>query len=115
MKPRLFGGIGPPIPDVPWGVPGGGAIPAGGGTGTEPVPDVPDDDVLQPGTEKPFLPRVPDAETRLRRNTDMSAEILNSLMRRGYLLQDDPRRWKIVTDAGSTTGLTGTFDSGEFP
>lgn len=76
-----------------------------------PVPTVPPGFVPPPPIIKqshihPFIARIPDAEPRLRRFTEIVSQILNSLMGEGSIVQDTPASWTLKA---STTGLTGTF------
>ena len=55
--------------------------------------------------------------SRLRSHTEKVADILNSLIRRGELVQEDDKTWTLDVEAAGGapgSGLTGTFNSGSF-
>lgn len=79
------------------------------------------------GTNKPFVPRVPDPQAedslrRMARHTERVADVLNSLMLSGQLYEVTPvppeRRgqWVVVVAPGQIegSGVTGVFNSGTF-
>lgn len=75
--------------------------------------------VLPKVAGKPFLERVPDirgpsAQERLRRHTEMLANVINSLSATGQLVQTGSTQWKIMAAGIATLGLSGTFNSGTF-
>ena len=47
----------------------------------------------------PQVPRDPTANQRQRRHMDMVSDIMNSLIGSGYLNQQDPKKWGVVTGA----------------
>ena len=117
-------------------LPGGGFSP-GGGVSPPPPPPPPSNI----GNDKTFIPYWPQIvavqvddrglppqeskliqlldgklslkiDARMRRSSEIQADILNSLMRQGQLVKTGLNTWTI--DAPSTGGLTGTFDDGPF-
>lgn len=104
--------FGPNVPGAPWQ------------TYTEsddrqfiPGPGVPA--VLPKVAGKPFLERVPDikgpsAQERLRRHTEMLANVINSLSATGQLVQTGSTQWKLYSAGIASLGLTGTFSMGNF-
>lgn len=57
-----------------------------------------------------LVQRDPTQEQPLRRFTEIVADMLNSLVGQGQIIQTGPASWSIVP--GTVGGLTGTFTSG---
>lgn len=101
---------GPAIPGSPWGllamlttVPNLRPHPA------TPLPVFPPSSVAAVRT-KNYLGRLPDEDSRTRRFSEKLESIINSLMRRGILVQNGINDWTInVANATTGSGVTGTF------
>ena len=65
------------------------------------------------GTDKPFPPRDPKMDPRLRRFTEIVSSAFVSLMAKGILVQNSGDDWTLDVTAASSSadGLTGTFNS----
>ncbi len=101
--PEIHGG--PPFPGAPWF-----HVPTAAPTDPGAVPVKP---APVPGQGKghnvTLIQRDPTQLQPLRRNTEIMATIINSLVGQGLLVQTGPSTWTL---AGTTSGLTGTFTTG---
>ena len=103
--PEIHGG--PPLPGAPWF-----RLPIAAPTdpGARPPPPAPPPG---PGVGRShnvtLIQRDPTQQQPLRRNTEIMATIINSLVGQGLLVQTGPGTWTIPLGGG---GLTGTFSSG---
>lgn len=68
------------------------------------------------GPLKGIVPRDPEAEKRSRGNTQINAEVLNSLMRRGEIVMYGPKQWRLNASPAVTANraptATDDFDAG---
>lgn len=117
--------FGPAFPGAPWSVGPGAGSPVDPPT-PPPVPPPPPPNFI--GNDKTFiaywpqrLPVIEDQsgsfvpiDSRLRRSSEILADIANSLMRQGRLVKTGTNSWTINAPGTDTNGLTGTFNSGTF-
>lgn len=103
--------VGPPVSGAPWSAFARILFaPSNHPPGSTPPPPPPP--VTPPGVvrTKNYVSRIINPDDRIRRFSERIADIMNSLMYQGILVQTGPNSWTLdVTNSAAGTGVSGTF------